>query len=191
MSPRSGLGREEVVRTAAELVNQEGSSALTINRLAERLGVKPPSLYNHIAGLPDLYRQLSLLNARQLGDALANAAIGKSGPQAVRAIAQAYRAYILHNPGLYLAGLRSSGNQTTPDPELQAAEERSVQVVLAVVASFGLTGEDALHAVRALRSAVHGFTTLELAGGFGLPLSCDESFRRLVEVVIEGLRDRG
>jgi hypothetical protein len=48
--------------------------------------------------------------------------------------------------------------------------------------SFALQGEDALHATRGLRSLVHGFATLEAAGGFGLPLDCDESFRRLVEM---------
>ena len=73
------------------------------------------------------------------------------------------------------------------DAELQSAEERVVRVVMAVVASFGLQSEDGLHAVRGLRSLVHGFATLEIAGGFGLPLSCDESFSRLLEVFIRGL----
>ncbi|MGB8644293.1 MAG: TetR-like C-terminal domain-containing protein [Anaerolineae bacterium] len=45
-----------------------------------------------------------------------------------------------------------------------------------------------MHAVRALRSVVHGFATLEVAGGFGLPLDCDESFRRLVQMLIKGLQ---
>ncbi len=50
-----------------------------------------------------------------------------------------------------------------------------------------------LHAVRGLRSIVPGFVTLEGAGGFGLPLDLDESFRRLVAAFVKGLRteDRG
>jgi hypothetical protein len=60
-------------------------------------------------------------------------------------------------------------------------------VVVAVLDSFGLSGDDALHAVRGLRSIVHGFATLEVMGGFGLPLDCDESFRRLVSMFIRGL----
>jgi hypothetical protein len=35
---------------------------------------------------------------------------------------------------------------------------------------------------------VHGFATLEVAGGFGLPKDCDESFRRLVEALVAGLQ---
>jgi hypothetical protein len=86
-----------------------------------------------------------------------------------------------------MTGLRSSGQQTPIDVELEAAQERVVQIALAVVASFGLQGNDALHAVRGLRSIVHGFATLEVAGGFGLPLDCDESFRRLITAFINGL----
>ena len=188
MARRRGLDRRAVVQAAADLINAEGPQALTLNRLAERLGVQTPSLYNHIDGLSGLHRELSLLNATRLGDRLSQAAIGKADADAVMAIAQAYRETIKESPGLYLASLRAAGAQTPSDPEWQAAEDRVVRVGLAVVASFGLTGEDGLHAVRALRSVVHGFATLEVAGGFGLPLDCDESFRRLVAMVIAGLQ---
>lgn len=185
-SPR--LDRAAVVHAAACLVNAEGAEALTINRLARELGVRPSSLYNHIAGLDGLWRELAVLSIRALGDRLINAAMGKSGAGGVMALAQAYRAYVKEYPGLYQASLRASGNLETPDLELQAAEERVVAAALALVRSFGLEGEDAIHAVRALRSAIHGFTTLEVAGGFGMPLDLDASFTRLIEMVILGMK---
>jgi AcrR family transcriptional regulator len=187
MPRKARLDRAQVVSAAAQLVNTEGMEALSINRLAERLGVQPPSLYNHIQGLPGLYRDLALLSHRSLRERLANAVIGKSGPQALAAVAEAYRAFIKESPGLYAVSLRAARNRAQPNPELEQAEERVVQVVLAVVDSFGLEGDDAIHAVRGLRSLVHGFATLEMAGGFGLPLDCDESFRRLVELLLRGL----
>jgi AcrR family transcriptional regulator len=188
MSPRPGLDTARVVQAAAGLVNEGGLESLTLNRVAENLGVQTPSLYNHVDGLPGLRRELALLSTRTLGQRLAEAAIGRSGSEAVVALAQAYRAYIQENPGLYAAGLRASGTQPAPDERQQAAEERVVQVGLAVMGSFGLKGEDALHALRAFRSLVHGFATLEAAGGFGLPLDCDESFRRLVEMFVGSLQ---
>jgi len=172
-------------------LNTAGAEALTLNRLAQELGVKTPSLYNHVDGLPGLYRELARLNARTLGERFTQAAIGKSGPAALIAVATAYRAYIKEAPGVYLAGLRSSGTQQPVDAELSAAEEKSLRVTVAVVASFGLTGEDALHAVRGLRSLVHGFATLEIAGGFGLPLSLDESFDRLLQMFASALQTAG
>jgi AcrR family transcriptional regulator len=185
---KAGLDTETVVKAAAELVNTEGLEALTLSRLADRLGVQTPSLYNHVNGLPGLRGELALMNARLLGASLGDAAIGKSGAQAIREVAQAYRAYIKENPGLYMAGLRAARTQTPVDDELQSAEDRVVEIGLAVIGSFGLHREDGLHAVRGLRSVVHGFASLEVAGGFGLPLDCDESFRRMVEMLILGLQ---
>jgi AcrR family transcriptional regulator len=189
MPPKAGLDRAAVVRAAAALVNAEGAGALSLTRLARDLGVRTPSLFNHVEGLPGLRRELALLNARILAERLGKVAIGRSGPDALRELAMAFRSYILSNPGLYLSSLRASGSEQSPDPELQAAESRIVEICLAVLASFGLQGDDALHALRGLRSLVHGFATLEIAGGFGLPLDCDEGFRRLIELFIRGLMD--
>jgi AcrR family transcriptional regulator len=190
MSPRAGLDRARVVQAAADLVNAEGPGALTLARLANELEVQPPSLFNHVHGMPDLLHELRLLNVRLLGERMAEAGIGKSGPEAAQAVMQAYRAYIKENPGLYLLDLRASGFQAEQDKDLQSAEERVVQVAMAVVESFGLQAEDGLHAVRGLRSLVHGFATLEVSGGFGLPLDLDESFRRIVTAYIRGLQGR-
>jgi len=188
MSPRSNLTRESVVRAAADLLDAGGAQVLTLHRLAEKLGVRTPSLYNHVDGLGGLMRELSVLNARQLADRLSEAAIGQSGPQLVMSVMQAYRSYIKENPGLYLSTLQASGLQDQPDPQLQQEEARSVRVGMAVMSSFSLEGEDAIHAVRALRSLVHGFASLEVSGGFGLPLELDESFRRLVDLFVAGLQ---
>jgi AcrR family transcriptional regulator len=188
MSPRSNLTKEIVVQAAAELLNSEGLEALTLNRLAEKLDIRTPSLYNHVDGLAGLMRELSILNARNLASCLNDAAIGQSGPSAVMSMMRAYRAYIKEFTGLYLSTLRASGTQDEIDPGLQQEEARSLRVALAVMDSFGLDGENAIHAVRALRSLVHGFATLEVSGGFGMPLDLDESFHRLVELFIAGLQ---
>jgi AcrR family transcriptional regulator len=186
---KARLDTATVVQAAVELIEAEGLEALSLGRLARQLDVQTPSLYNHIDGLSGLQRELALISTRGLGEAMGNAAIGKSGPDAVLALAEAYRAYVKDHTGLYMTGLRSSGLQSPIDVELQAAQERVVQIVLVVVGSFGLHGEAALHAVRGLRSIVHGFATLEVAGGFGLPLDCDQSFQQLVKMFVTGLQE--
>lgn len=187
MPPRPGLDKETVVRTAADLINTEGVESLTLGRLARLLSIQTPSLYNHIDGLPGLLRELALLNARSLARVITAASIGTSGAEAVQAVCQAYRAYIKAYPGQYLISLQASGNRAQPDPDLQAVEAQTVQVVQAILGAYHLSGDDSLHAVRGLRSLVHGFATLEVAGGFGLPLDCDISFQRLVVMFIRGL----
>jgi len=188
MSPRLNLTKTAVVQAAADLINVEGLEALSLNRLADKLGIRTPSLYNHVDGLPGLMRELSLLNARYLAERLSEAAIGQSGPGLVMSVMQAYRVYIKEFTGLYMSTLRVSGTQEVVDPELEKEEARSLKVGMAVMASFGLEREDAIHAVRGLRSMVHGFATLEVSGGFGMPLDLDESFTRLVELFIAGLQ---
>ena len=103
---------------------------------------------------------------------------------------QSMRVYIKEYPGLYLSTVRASGTQAEVNPELEQEEARSVKVGMAVMASFGLEGEDAVHAVRGLRSVVHGFATLEISGGFGMPLDLDESFLQLVDLFIAGLEQQ-
>lgn len=185
---RIRLDKAAVIDAAVQLVNAHGPEALSLGKLAEALGVQPPSLYNHIDGTAGLWRDLALRATRELSERLAAAAIGQSGPAAVHQLAQAYRSYIKENSGLVLIVQRSAALQSPPDLELQAAQAQVVRVALAVIQSFGLKNADALHAVRGLRSCIHGFAVLEAAGGFGLPLDCDESFRRLLDIFIRGLR---
>ena len=187
MSPRSNLTKQTVVQAAADLIKAEGLEALSLGHLAQKLGIRTPSLYNHVDGLPGLMRELSILNARNLADCISEAAIGQSGAEAVRRVMQAMRVYIKEYPGLYLSTVRASGTQPFVDPELEQEEARSVKVGMVVMASFGLEDGDAIHALRASRSLVHGFATLEVSGGFGMPLELDESFSRLVDLFIAGL----
>jgi AcrR family transcriptional regulator len=188
--PRAGLSREAVVEAAAELVDEEGLEALSLSPLASRLRIRTPSLYNHVAGLGGLRRELALLGLRELGRRIGRAAMGKTTDEATFAVARAYRSFVKERPGLYAATVRSSRLAYPEDPAFQAAEAEAFEAVLAVLASYGLEGEEALHAARGLRSVVHGFATLEVAGGFGIPLDLDESFDRLLRTFVAGLRDR-
>lgn len=187
-NPRIRLDRNAVVQAAVDLINTEGIEALSLSRLAQKLGIKTPSLYNHVDGLAGLQQELAVMNMKLLADRFGEAAIGKSGPELFIDVAQAFRGYVKEYPGLYLSTLRSSGNQGFQDEKLQHEEARLMKVGLAVMASLGLQGDEAIHGLRAFRSMVHGFATLEIAGGFGLPQDCDESFRRLVLALVAGLR---
>ena len=179
-----------MVDAAAELVDEEGLDGVTLGQLASRLGIRTPSLYNHVEGLGGLRRELALLGLRELGRRIGRAAMGKTTDEATFALASAYRDFVKERPGLYAATVRSSRLAYPEDPDFEAAEAEAFEAVLAVLASYGLRGEEALHAARGLRSLVHGFATLEVARGFGIPLDLDESFDRLLRAYVAGLRDR-
>ena len=186
--PRAGLSRAAVVQAAAALSDKCGLEDLSLGDLAGRLGVRKPSLYNHVAGVGDLRCELALLGLRELGRSLSRAAVGKAGEEGLFALAEAYRAFVKDRPGLYEATVRSYRLYDPDDPELAVAEGEALGPVLAVLASCGVPdGEEAIHAARGFRSVAHGFATLEAAGGFGMSEDPDESFRRLVGAFADGL----
>lgn len=186
MAHRAGLDTRRVVAAAAALIDAEGVDALTLTALAERLNVRAPSLYNHIAGLEGLRRELALMAMRDLGRTLGHAVMGRSGEAALIAAGNAYRAYAHAHPGLY-ALLQYVA--PSADEEVQAAAYASVEVLLAVLAGYGLEGEPAIHAIRALRSALHGFVLLEMSGAFALDVEVGASFARMLALFTRGLRD--
>ena len=190
MPPKAGLDHAAVVQAAAALADSAGIGQLTLANLAARLGVRTPSLYNHVAGLPGLRRDLALLGTRELCARISRATIGKSGDAAVQALCQAYRAFVNEHPGLYAATVRSALLTDQPDPELNAAQRDTVDIVIMVLSAYKLSGPDAIHAARGLRSLVHGFATLEASEGFGIPLDLDTSFQQLIQAYIAGLRAR-
>ncbi len=182
--PRRGLDTGRVVDEAISIADADGLAEVTLARVAAALGVRAPSLYNHVAGREALLRLVALRGVTSFGDALRDAAVGRAGEDALVAIVQAYRAFAHAHPGLYAATVRAPA---PGDEELLAAAARPVEVLGAVLAAWKLEGDAAVHHVRVIRSALHGFVTIEAGGGFGLPLDLDGSFSLLAETLLAGL----
>lgn len=175
--PRAGVTHERVVAEAAAVVDEVGLERLTLAAIAHRLGVTQPSLYKHVDSLDALRRDLAVLGVRELTGALSAAAVGRARSDALYAIANAYRDYASAHPGRSAAALRAPAPD---DPEHMAAGEAAAAVLFAVLEGYGIAGEDAIDAIRSLRAAMHGFVSLEAAGGFGLPRSVDATYGRLI-----------
>lgn len=175
--PRAGLSTGKVIAEAAALADEAGYDKLTLAAVAERTGVRLPSLYKHVASLDALRQGVAALATRELADTMTAAAVGRAGSDALRAVADSYRDYGRAHPGRYAATIRA------PRPDNaghNAAAEAVLHVVLAVLAGYGITGDDAIDATRALRAALHGFLALEAGGGFGMPHDIDRSYQRFI-----------
>ncbi len=183
--PRQGLDSTRVLQAAVELADERGLQQLSIVALAERLGVRPPSLYNHIAGRRELLRLIKLRGLNELGDLIAGSAAGLSGGAALAATAHAYRAYAHAHPGIYAATLAAADEH---DAELRAAAERLLELLAAILRHWQLQGDATIDAVRVMRSALHGFVVLEQGGGFAMPRDRDASFQALIEILTAGLQ---
>lgn len=184
MARRVGVTREQLISVAGQLADDGGLENLTLAKVAERLGIRIPSIYNHVNGLPGLRRELAVLGSRQILEKISRAAVGKSSDEAVMALAMVLRRYATEHPGLYAASVRAPA---ADDLTAQQLSREIVDIVLLVLEPYQLSETDAIHAVRGLRSFIHGFVMLEQAGGFGMPLDRDESFQFLIKTYLAGL----
>jgi AcrR family transcriptional regulator len=178
--PRAGLNRERVVETAAGIADEVGLEHLTLAAVAEHHGVALPSLYKHVRGADDLRRALAIRGVRDLAQEMGRAAQGKAAGEALRSVAQAYRRYAHTHPGTYAGTVRA------PEPDDEdhtAAAAQLLEVVYAVLAGYGIGGDDAIDATRALHATLHGFVTLEREGSFKMARSVETSFDRLLDAL--------
>jgi AcrR family transcriptional regulator len=186
--PRAGLTTDRVIDEAAAIADRDGLAAVTLARLAEQLGVRPPSLYKHVASLDAIHRALAVRGIKEANARLQQATVGKSRDGALFALAHAYWKFAREHPGLYAASVRAAA---PGENDVAAAGEALLSTVTSVLAGYGVRGEDALHATRGLRGIIHGFVSLDAAGGFRMKLDLNESFDRVLRAFAADLTARG
>ncbi|MFE7033800.1 TetR/AcrR family transcriptional regulator [Streptomyces sp. NPDC057621] len=175
-----------MVAAGAALADEVGLGRLTMGLLAERLGVRTPSLYKHVGGQDDLNRRIAALAMSEAADAVGGAVQGYAGRDALGAAARAFRAFVLEHPGRYAAtiGVEPAG----PDDPMALASRRLLGAFTAVLRGYDIAEPDVDHALRMLRSLCHGFATLQSGGGFQWSADIDESFEWLIAFADRGLR---
>jgi AcrR family transcriptional regulator len=184
--PRAGLTPATVTEAGAALADEIGFAQLSMSLLAERLGVKKPSLYKHVDSLADLAHRIAVLAMTELGDAIRDATQGRADSDALAAAAQAMRTYVKEHPGRYAAG--NGARPTGPDDPLIPASDRLLGSLAAVLRGYRMDPSQEIHALRMLRSMLHGFATLEVAGGFQIDTDVDDSFTWMINLIDQGLQ---
>lgn len=184
--PRNGLAPASVTEAGAVLADEIGFYQVSMGLVAERLGVKTPSLYKHVDSLADLARRIAVLATTELGDAIRDATQGRSGSEALAAAARALWTYARDHPGRYAAA--NSVPPIGPEGPLVAARSRLLDSFAAVLLGYRLDPGQEVHALRMLRSVVQGFVTLETAGEFRLDTDVDDSFAWITDFIDQGLK---
>ena len=181
------LSRDSIVNAALTFLDREGWDALTINALANQLGTKGPSLYNHVQSLDDLRRTVRMRVVGDIIDMLNTVGQGRTRDDAVTAMASAYRSYAHHHPGRYSAFTRMPLGGD--DPEFTAATRAAAAPVISVLASYGLDGDNAFYAALEFWSAMHGFVLLEMTGAMN-GIDTDAVFVDMVMRLATGMERR-
>jgi AcrR family transcriptional regulator len=183
---RAGLSTGDVVRAAAEIADETGFATLTLGHVAERLGVRAPSLYKHVAGLADLRHRVATLAMTEFGEIARDAAAGLAGRDALAALAHALRDYVTAHPGRYAATV--GAEFTGPDDPLLKAGTRVIELIGAVLRGYRIDEDTIVHAIRSVRVTLHGWATLQAVNGFQWSGDLDVSFEALIDFMDAGLR---
>jgi AcrR family transcriptional regulator len=184
--PRAGLTPAIVTEAGSALADEVGFAQLSMGLVAERLGVKTPSLYKHVASQADLVHRIAVQAANELADNIRDATQGRAGSEAFTAGAQAMRRYVKDHPGRYAAG--NAARPAGPDDPLTAALDRVLASWAAMLHGYRIDAGQEIHALRMLRTMLHGFATLEAASGFRIDADVEDSFTWMVAFVDRGLR---
>jgi AcrR family transcriptional regulator len=162
----------EVVAAARRLVERDGPAALSMQAVADEVGVRAPSLYKRFADRAALLSAVQQEVFAELGHKLEVTAARPGPQQALAAIAAAYRAFARARPHLYtLMFSPEVGHDAAGD----AARRQAAQPVISRLTDL-VGRERALPTARVLTAFVHGFVSMELQGAFRLGGDVDDAF---------------
>jgi AcrR family transcriptional regulator len=186
MSPAPARTTDAAILAAArDLLEAGGPDAVTMAAVAEQVGVRPPSLYKHVASRSALLLAVADDAMAEIGAELASAARTGDPAADIRSMALAFRAWAQRGPNVYRHLFGRFTGDDRPSTGLAA-----VAVAPLLDACARLAGPaHALDAARLLTAYVHGFTNMDLSGGFGLGGDVDAAFRWGVETLTGALGD--
>jgi AcrR family transcriptional regulator len=175
-----------IVAAARSLLEEGGLDAVTMQAVADRVGVRPPSLYKRVAGRPALIAAVADDVAAELGEVVAPALEVTDPARAIRLVADRYRAFAKKSPGAYQLLFNRLLPEALPTAEANAAGAAGlVRLVERLVGA-----EHGLEGARLLTAFAHGFVSMELAGAFRIGGDIDGAYRFAIDTIVSGLVER-
>lgn len=188
MPAPSRTSREAIVAAARAILEEEGLDRVLMSAVAERVGVRGPSLYKHVADRSALIRAVGDAVTADLHVTL-DRAMSTGDPAAdLRALANAYRAFVHANPNGY--GLLFAHLEPDLQPDAAAVADLGRPIVAAVARYMGGDGPEPLEAGRTIVAWAHGFVSMELAGGFRLGGDLDAAYATGIDLILGGISER-
>lgn len=160
LTPRA----QEIVAAARQLLEEEGPAGLSMRGVAERVGIRAPSIYKHLPDKQALVHAIVSTVFAELADAF-EAVLDTEDPPG--AMATIYRGYAREHPHLYRLMTEQPLDRDLLAP---GVEDRAALPARAVVADDGDAG-------RALWAFAHGMTILELNDRFPPGADIDAAWR--------------
>ena len=176
------LSTEVVVTAALRVASEDGFDAVSLGRVARDLGCHVTSLYTHVDSIEDLRVRMAVVVQDDLAERLWEAALGRSGETALRALAGVYRDFGARQPAHIRTLFAMTG---TTDDRFRRGGTHLAEPIRATLRGFGLDEHQVRHAHRAFSASMRGFMLAEAQGLYGD--DGDETFDQLVALFAGGL----
>lgn len=175
--------RDAIVDAARALLEEEGLEAVTMQRVADRVGVRGPSLYKHVTDRAALIRAVADSVVADLGRVLDESMRTGDPAEDLRAVTVAYREFVRARPHGYGLLFADLPDDLQPDPGALADLGRPL-----VDAARRLVGDDeALATARTIVAWAHGFLSMELAGAFRLGGDLETAYRAGMDLILSAI----
>jgi AcrR family transcriptional regulator len=172
MPTPSRTSLDAIVAAARDLVTSGGVDALTMQAVAEKVGVRAPSLYKRVRGRSALLRLVVEDALRELGEEMDRAADTGDPRTDLRALAMVFRSFAHAQPNVFGLLFVTAADAAAPDVDLLARASSPV-----IRTAERLAGpDDALPAARTITAWAVGFVQMELSGAFQLGGDVQEAF---------------
>ncbi|WP_186431181.1 TetR/AcrR family transcriptional regulator [Clostridium sp. BSD9I1] len=181
---KRNLTKEKIIQTAFSLADEIGLNQVTFPKLAEKLGIKYPSLYNHFNNMDDLRIGMTVYLLNDLNSILMKRLIGKSGEAAVREFAFVYKDFAFENRTAY--GLFMN-IPSTENEEVYRLVIETTGIIYQILEFYIKDKTQLVHKGRTLRSFLHGFVSLYSFGYFHGEVNLEESFQSMVDDFVKSL----
>ena len=187
MSPaRARTSLDEIVAAGRELLEAGGLDAVTMQAVAERVGVRAPSLYKRLPNRAALIAAAGAATVDDLGRMLETIGRDDDPAGALKAAATAFRRFALANPHGYELVFMN----LPPDARPPADRNARAAAPLLAIAELLVGPDQALEAARLVTAFAHGFVSMELSGAFRLGGDVDEAYRYGVDMLVDALAGR-
>ena len=165
---RKRIGKDGLLSAAREVAAEEGWGAVTVRKIAERVGYRAPVVYEYFESKDDLLLELLRRGFADLAGAVRAAREDASDPEgALYGVARAYLRFAWDSPDLYQVMYGLGGVSFAASETWKEGQRVGDEVGLAVEEAMrGCRKEatDVAGEVLALWAAVHGLVALTMAG---------------------------
>ena len=178
------IHRDMVIETAARIADEQGLNGISLKTVAQELGIRSPSLYNHIDSLEGLLLLVAHKGMREMNEEMMHAALGNAGETAICQTAAAYLEYMLAHPGIYETIQWATWHGTGETGTIFAEYEKLLTTLLY---SCGFRENQVQEGCRILAGLLHGYTTLQLSRAFGDAETVKKELQRAVRILLSGM----